>query len=472
MGQTDIKVIRPQPGPQWKLLACPAQERFYGGARAGGKSYGLLLDWLAHSEKWGRYTKGIVFRRTMPEFEDLVEKSKEIFTHFGARFRQQKPCWFFRNGSSLKLRYLDKDSDADAYKGHEYTWQGYDELDAWPSPAPIDKLKSCLRSSHIPGYALRWVGAGNPGGKGHNWIKRRFIAPAPPFQIHQVIAELHGIQVPITRCFIPSRFENNKILAAQDPTYIIRITDGLPEYLRKAWAEGCWDITAGGMFDDLWSQAHVLQLFEIPASWYIDRSFDWGSSHPFSVGWWAESNGEEVTLHDGTRRSFPPGTVFRISEWYGGCSGRDNEGIKLSPDAIAAGILEREKSGNLKGLIIRPGAADSSIYARTRSDQNSIGEDMEKAGCFWQACDKSPGSRKAGAQKLRTLLENAVKAPLEKPGFYVFDTCRDWIRTVPALPRSEKDQDDVDTDTEDHAYDETRYRLLHKRAGTCSGEMY
>jgi hypothetical protein len=53
---------------------------------------------------------------------------------------------------------------------------------------------------------------------------------------------------------------------------------------------------------------------------------------------------------------------------------------------------------------------------------------------------------------------------MEKAGLFIFDTCLDWIRTVPVLPRDDKDMEDVDSDAEDHAYDETRYRLIHQRA--------
>ena len=40
---------------------------------------------------------------------------------------------------------------------------------------------------------------------------------------------------------------------------------------------------------------------------------------------------------------------------------------------------------------------------------------------------------------------------------YVFSTCRHFIRTVPALVYDEKDVEDIDTDGEDHIYDELRY---------------
>ena len=74
---------------------------------------------------------------------------------------------------------------------------------------------------------------------------------------------------------------------------------GSPD-LVKAMLQGDWNIVSGGALDDLWrSDVHVLPRFRIPFSWRLDRTFDWGSSTPFSVGWWAEANGEEAVLEDG-----------------------------------------------------------------------------------------------------------------------------------------------------------------------------
>ena len=44
--------------------------------------------------------------------------------------------------------------------------------------------------------------------------------------------------------------------------------------------------------------------------------------------------------------------------------------------------------------------------------------------------------------------------------FYVFDTCKDFIRTIPPLVYDEKNVEDIDTTQEDHIYDECRYFLM------------
>ena len=126
----------------------------------------------------------------------------------------------------------------------------------------------------------------------------------------------------------------------------------------------------------------------------------------------------------------------------------------MTAAAVAEGILTRERNMKIKAL---PGPADSAIYAVT--DDISIGQNMEKAGCRWTLADKRAGSRKNGWELIRGRLEAAANNS-EKPGLYVMENCRDFIRTVPSLARDSRDPDDCDTDAEDHIADEARYRCL------------
>ena len=47
--------------------------------------------------------------------------------------------------------------------------------------------------------------------------------------------------------------------------------------------------------------------------------------------------------------------------------------------------------------------------------------------------------------------------------FYVFNTCKEFIRTIPALIYSETKVEDVNTDMEDHIYDEWRYVMMQQK---------
>jgi hypothetical protein len=449
-------VFEAQPGtPQEAMIACPYEDVFFGGARGGGKTFGMLGDWMSHADLYGRDASGIFFRRTYDELDEVQKKADRLFPLLGAEYKSQKRLWVWANGAELKMRYLDRDADADRYQGHEYTWECFEELTNWPSPEPIDKLLACLRSAAgVPTY---FRATGNPGGVGHNWVKARYIDPAPPWV--PFADPLTGRQ----RVFIPATLDDNPVLRDNDPDYWRRVeasASGNAELL-KAWRHGIWDIVAGGMFDDLWDRArHVIEPFDIPASWHVNRSFDWGSSKPFSVGWWAESDG--TTAPNG--RTYPRGTVFRIAEWYGS-AGRPNEGLKLLATEIAAGIKEREAGMIAAGRVkkVAPGPADTAIWDADPVVSTSIAQDMADKGVAWTRADKTPGSRKTGWERVRKYLKSALAWPMEEPGLLVFNTCTDWIRTVPVLPRDKVKTDDVDTKAEDHAGDETRYRILEVR---------
>lgn len=452
-GTTQRVIFQPNPGPQSALLSCPIEEVFYGGARGGGKTYGFLGDWLAHAYEYGKHARGIFFRRTIDELDEVQRISSLLFLPAGAQYRAQKRTWFFPNGATIKLRFLNRDTDADKYQGHSYTWMGFDELTNWPTSTPLDKLRACLRSGEVAiPKSLRL--SGNPGGVGHNWVKLRYIDPAPPFQ------PIHDAELDNWRVFIPSKLDDNPQLLRNDPDYWKRVVASAngDQALIAAWRWGRWDIVAGGMFDDLWRRdIHVIEPFEIPSSWRVDRSFDWGSSAPFSVGWWAESDG--TTAPNG--RNYPRGTLFRVQEWYGS-SGKPNEGLKMLNKDIARGVVERDKALRVK---VHPGPADTSIF--DVENGYSIAVEMQQHGCIWTRADKSPGSRRTGWQSLRTRLSASLQSPMEQPAFFVFKHCLNWIRTIPVLPRDQKDRDDVDTKAEDHAADETRYRLLSGRKGSA-----
>ena len=435
-------IISPQAGPQSDFLSCPADEIFYGGARGGGKSQGILLDFCKHAFEHGENVSGILFRRTYPELEDLQNKAHKIFPYLKAIWRAQARQWIFPSGASLKMRYLSNEDTANNYIGHEYTWMGFDQLDLWPKQNTVDKLKANLRNPY--GIPSRMVATGNPGGVGHNWIKERYIDPAKP---RTLITTENGS----TRCFIPAKVTDNKILLDADPKYIDRLKESGPEWLVRAWLDGDWDIVAGGMFDDVWKRdVHVLEPFEIPNHWRVDRSFDWGSSAPFSVQWWAESDGTPIS--DG--RVWPRGTLFHIAEWYG-CNGIPNEGIKMLASEIARGILDTERNMKMRVLT---GCADPAIF--TSQNGVSISDDMARIGVRW---DRADNTRKVGWEKMRRMLKASLAEKMEERGLFVFSTCRHFIRTIPSLPRDPRDLDDLDTTSEDHIADACRYRIMQVR---------
>jgi hypothetical protein len=444
-------IWQPQP-KQHRLISCPVEDCLYGGARGGGKSDGLLGDWMAHAEDHGEHARGLFVRQSYPELEEIERRCQELFPPLGATWQATRKTWIWRNGATLRLRYLEREEDANRFQGWSLTWVGADEVGNYPSPAGLDKLRACLRSAHgIPTY---FRASANPGGTGHGWIRARYIDPSPPMIPFRAVETLGGETVTTWRCFIPATLDDNPVLTQADPGYWARIlaATGGREDLALAWRYGRWDILAGGMFSDLWDAAvHVLEPFDVPPAWKIRRAFDWGSSKPYSVGWWAHSDGATPVGADA--RVYPKGTRVRIMELYG-YSGKPNDGLRMTNTEIARRIKAQEEASPYAGRI-EAGPADAAIYDVVNG--TSIAHEMATQGISWKPAQKGPGSRRQGWSIMRQLLKASTQWPMEEPGLFVFNTCRQFLRTVPVAPRDPRDADDIDSDSEDHILDETRY---------------
>jgi len=458
----------PQPGSQEAFLMCPVYEALYEGTRGGGKTDTLLMDFCQFvGQGWGAEWRGILFRKTYPELEDVIAKSKKWFGLIfpEAKYNEAKSFWTWPTGETLRFRHFKSPDDYWSYHGHAYPWQGWEELTTWATDECLKVMMSCARSP-IRGIPIKIRATTNPYGVGHHWVKARYRLPIQGDRmVGKVITDSidDGGNVEPPRVAIHSDIRENLVLLSADPSYIQRISAAARNPSeRKAWIEGSWDIVSGGMFDDVWDKDHhVLPdlVGHIPPGWRLDRSFDWGSSKPFSVGWWAQSDGSDLVLPNGSVIHTLRGDIIRVAEWYG-WDGKPNKGVYMTNVEIANGIREREKQ-YFPTHRVNAGPADSSIFDQVNN--NSIAREMQNKGVLWIRADKSQDSRKNGWERIRQLLKNALPPEgmslRENPGMFCTDRCVQWLRTVPTLPRSDKNLDDVDTEAEDHAGDETRYRV-------------
>jgi len=428
----------PQTGPQTSFVRSRAFDVVYGGARGGGKTDAALGDFALHAAQYGPEARGLLVRRTRTALEPTVERAKAIYAAAGAKWQAQRSRFVWPSGAMLYFRHLAHDADAELYQGHSYTRVYVEELTQFSSPRPVDKLKATLRSA--AGATCGFRATCNPGGAGHNWVKARYIDVGPWRQVERA---------GLTQMFIPARLADNPKLADSDPGYVDRLRQSGSATLVKAWLEGDWNIVEGAFFDR-WSPRNIVRPFAIPPFWARIRSLDWGSAAPFSVGWWAIAS-DPTPVGDVV---IPRGAMIRYREWYGA---RDGEGLRLTAEEVAAGILARER-----GEKIADAVADPSIFAANGGP--SIAESMARAGCWQRPADNTRVGKLgalSGWDQVRARIAGRDGAPL----LYVFETCRDFIRTVPVLQHDPARPEDVDTAAEDHIADETRYACLSRTVG-------
>lgn len=445
---TDASGVWTPQKKQLEFLSRPEYECLYGGAAGGGKSDALLAE--AVRQVHIPHYSAIIFRKTVPQLSELIDRSRRLYSAAfpGAVYHASEHYWQFPSGAKIYFGSMQYAKDRINYQGRRYDFIAFDELThfTWEE---YSYMFSRNRPSG-PGTRVYIRAATNPGGIGHSWVKERFITAAPPLtpitEEYQIPSP-DGKTVTMTRSrvFVPSTVFDNKILLQNNPEYLANLSM-LPTADRDALLYGSWDSFDGQVFTE-WRNdpahyedmrfTHVVEPFRIPKSWQIYRGFDFGYTRPFSVGWYAADR---------------DGRLYRIREYYG-CSGRPNDGVRFEPARIAEEIRTIEQDDpNLKGRSII-GIADPSIFDGSRG--RSVAEVMEKSGVYWR-----PGDNARIAGKMQYHYRLAFDGE-GIPMLYIFKTCRNFIRTVPALTYDTCDVEDIDTAGEDHIYDECRYVLMH-----------
>lgn len=433
----------PQP-KQAVFMSRGEYEVLYGGAAGGGKSDAVVCEALRQVHI--PHYKALILRKTFPQLAELIDKSLNYYPRAfpGARYNASAHTWQFPSGAKIIFGSLQHAKDKTKYQGQAYDFIAFDELThfTWEE---YSYLMSRNRPNG-PGTRVYLRATANPGGVGHGWVKERFITAAPamtpiPQEVEYRMPDGTVVRRTQYRCCVRASVFDNPKLLENDPDYPSRLA-AMPEAERNALLYGDWDSFSGQVFTE-WRNdpkhyddrlhTHVIHPFRIPDSWRIWRGFDWGFSRPFSVGWYAV---------DHERR------LYRIREFYG-CTGTPNKGVQWEPTRVAQEIKRIESEDpNLKGRKIY-GVGDPAIWGSDGTE--SIGSLMERQRVYFEKGDHSRIDGKMQVHHRLAFDEDG------RPMLYVFDTCKHFIRTVPNLVYDETDVEDIDTDGEDHIYDELRY---------------
>jgi len=429
-----------------------ATEVLYGGAKGGGKSFLMRVSAM----RWCMEVAGIqvyLFRRTLSDLrrnhlegpKSLPSLLQEHIASGHVKFIAQHNKFEFWNGSVLHLCYCEAERDVENYQGAEIHVLLPDEVTHY-TDYQYRYLRAQVRRAGLkvpPQYEKRLprIEAGaNPGSIGHAWVKRTWISPREPFSVWRAPPDEGGM----LRQFIPAKLSDNPHLTKDDPEYADRLRGMGNDNLVRAMLEGDWDIIAGQAFEKLRREIHCIDPFIPPADWITFGSLDWGSSRPFSFGLWTVANGN--ALPDG--RIYRRGALIRWKEWYGWI-GKANEGLRMEVAEVADGIKTRLGDRRLAYI-----AADPSMWKVDGGPSHA--ETMTRNGVTLRRADNS---RHAGYLEVR----NRIAGDVEGPMLYATRNCHDGFwRTMPDLVMDESDTEDVDTENEDHAYDDARYACMSR----------
>ena len=376
--------------------------------------------------------KGILIRRTMPQLRNnhILPLMAELNGY--AKYSADQRAFLFPNGSRFHMGYCDNEGDLLQYQGQEFDFIIFEEATALPEDW-MRFICTALRTVRTD-FTPRVYYTMNPGGPGHGYIKRIFIDRS--YRAGEDAADY---------VFIQATIHDNRVLMNADPDYI-KMLEALPEHKKRAHLYGEWDVYEGQVFEEFRNVAenyrdrtwtHVIAPFDIPASWAVWRSFDFGYSKPFSCGWWAVD-------HDGR--------LYRILELYGCVEGQPDTGVRWPPEEIFREIRRMETEHPwLKGRHIH-GVADPAIWEASHGQ--SIAETAERHGVFFEPGDHK---RLPGWMQVHYRLqfdENGI------PMLYVFSNCKAFLRTIPQLCYDPQKPEDINTRQEDHVADEVRYLCM------------
>lgn len=439
-------------------LLSEATEILYGGAAGGGKSFLMR----AAAILWCCAIPGLqvyIFRRIR---DDLVKNHMEGPKGFRALLAALENDGFcsivedeirFWNGAKIYLCHCKDAKDVYKYQGAEIHVLLIDELTHFTEQM-YRFLRNRVRMVGItlpPEYVGRFpriLCGANPGNIGHQFVKMGWIDGVEALSIRHMPASEGGMR----RQYVPAKLNDNPSMAADDPGYEDRLSGLGSEALVSAMRDGDWSVIEGAFFDNWRLNRHVIRPFAIPTVWARLRAGDWGSAKPFSFGWYAVVTDAHRTE---SGLILPRGCLVKYREWYGIKTSKEggfeaNVGLKLTAEEVAKGIVEREKGEKMDDAVLDPATFQV-------NGAPSIAERMIGDGAWFRAADNTRVAGKgalSGWDQMRARLNGDEDG---NPMLVMFSTCTHSIRTIPALQHDPLRPEDLDTDGEDHAADETRY---------------
>ena len=402
----------------------PAKYRLFGGAAGPGKTKALLWEAIFQANAV-RGADTLLLRRTYPELETslLAYFRRDVPRDLYRSYNESKRVITWKNGSTTRFGYCRNENDVYRYQGAEFLFIGIDELTHFTL-----KQWQFLTSRNrcpVPGSVCCMAGATNPGNIGHAWVKALWVDKAPPAGFER--ADLYD---PRDYEFIRARLDDNPIYA-KDAEYR-RTLEALPEYLRRAFLEGDWNVFAGQYFDKFDYGRHTARPEEIRLEPWWTRwiSIDWGFQHPSAVYWHCAvpatagvAGPRIVTYREFVQNGLSPRMLAQaIAER----SGREHIGeVFLSPDAFAQRTSEASIAEQLGEVLMANG-----LPRPAPADDDRIG----------------------GWQLMYQLMESN--------SWVITDNCAKLIECLPLLVRDTRRQEDIRKVDGDDPADAARYGLV------------
>lgn len=361
---------------QAEFLSLPTtiKEAAFAGGAGSGKSVILLIYGICHKWHENPSFKQVFMRRTYQELrKEIVPRSEELYSKFGATFNKSEMIWTFPSGARIILAHCEEEKDIHRYDSLEINLFTPDEITSFTEYMYLYIAFTRVRTSSKDLPAITRT-AGMPGNIGHSWFKKRFVDPYPDGG--KIIIGKGGNK----RIYIHATQADNPYI---DPSYAQSLS-ALSEAEKKAKLYGDWSAYLGQVFDEFRDKKypdepenalHVVSPFDIPKWWPRFIIGDWGFAAMTYIGWYVVSPSKRVYL-------------YRELYWY------KTKIAEWAP--IVKGFIEKEEPKVIKFC---------KSASQDRGTEHTVQQQIEEAlGKPIELSNNSSGSRIAGKMLIHEYL--------------------------------------------------------------------
>lgn len=373
------------------FLSLTQLEAFFGGAAGPGKSTALLAGALQYADVPGY--AALILRRSYADLAlpgALMDMATEWLGPTDAYFTTKTMSWRFPSTATITFGYLEHEEQKRRYASSRFHYIAFDELSQFtetqysflfsrmrrPAASPRGRAPDGTGAQHVP---LRMRAASNPGGPGHDWVKRRLVDADTR---HKGAA------------FIPAKLIENPHLDVA--SYEESLTHVGP-IERERLLKGDWDATEeGALFRaTLWCAKHYLaEAPRAEALIRVVRDWDLAASEPsptypdpdWTVGTklGLYENGRCVVL-DVIRFRLNPGDVEEMIFATAEADGRDVRiGIEQEPGSAGKGQADHYRRHVLRGYIVESEKVTGDKATRAVAVASAMAKgDMDVVRGYW-----------------------------------------------------------------------------------------
>lgn len=389
-----IDLGRPNSASQIGYFGAKTRYINFGGARGGGKTWctqrKIIGGCLTHAG-----IKMLVVRRTYEQMENsVIAPILNLVEGKAATYNAGTHFLTFFNGSTVKFGNMESYTSAvgGKYQGQEYDWVFIEEATQFTEREFRGLAACCRGTTPFPKHVFMTC---NPGGIGHQWVKRLFIT-----------RDFLPKERPEDYSFFKATLEDNIDMKKADPDYENAL-DLLPEDIRVAHRYGDWDILSGGYFPEFTFRTHVVDDIPIDPRWTKYRAFDYGLDM-FACLWIACDF---------------DGRYYVYREF--------NESKLVVSDAARAALTVTPPNERIEYTIAPP-----DMWSTMKDTGKTMAYKFMECGL---PLVKANNSRVQGWLALKELLK-----PMEdgRPGLMVFKSCKSLIDNIMAIQHDEKNVSD------------------------------